>query len=70
MREFDTSDYEMVNGRKPRGTRNWALVPADYIYPKNRMPYDAIAWSWGSYSDAKRDAATRFPEVKVWRVMP
>lgn len=69
-REFITTEYEWAHGKKPRGTGNWAFVPADYIWPnKNTIPFDAIAWAWGSYSDAKREVTKRWPSVTVWKVL-
>jgi len=68
MREWITTEYEKKNGRKPRGTKVWAFIPADGIWP-NKMPVDAIAWIWGSYSDAKREVAMQYPEIDTWVVL-
>ena len=67
--KFDTTDYESTHGAKPRGVRHWALVPSDYIWPGDKMPFDAIAWAWGSYSDAKREVVNKWPAVTNWTVM-
>jgi hypothetical protein len=69
-REFITTQYEFSHGKKPRGTGTWAFVPADSIWPdRNTMPQDAIAWAWGSYSDAKREVAAKWPSVSAWKVL-
>lgn len=73
-REFLTDDYENTWGRKPRGVGDWAFVPANYIWPSGQdgdwlPPYDSIAWAWGSYTDAKREVASKWPSVSAWRVL-
>ena len=67
-REYDTTEYEMSHGRKPRGTGNWAFVPSDYVW-RGEMPADAIAWTWGTYADGKREVATKYPEIGRWTVL-
>ena len=72
-REFITTDYEFSHGKKPRGTGTWAFVPGDFAWPNGPnapMPADGIAWAWGSYSDAKREVAAKWPSVSVWKVLP
>jgi hypothetical protein len=68
--EFITTQYQWAHGKKPRGTGTWAFVPADSIWPdRDTMPADAIAWAWGSYTDAKREVARKFPNVDRWTVL-
>ena len=67
-REWDTTEYEWNHGRKPRGVGSWAFVPRDHIWI-GEMPADAIAWEWGTYSDAKREVARRFPAIQEWKVL-
>lgn len=67
---FDTTGFEFAHGSKPRGVGTWAFVPADYVYRGGEIPEDGIVWEWGTYSDAKRAAARRFPEVWNWKVLP
>ena len=70
MKEFDTTQYEWSHGKKPRGVGSWAFVPADYIWPKvETMPADAIAWAWGTYSEAKKEVSKKWPEVQFWSVL-
>lgn len=71
-REFITTEYEFSHGKKPRGTGSWAFVPANYAWPdgpNEPMPSDGIAWVWGTYSDAKREVAKRWPSVTFWKVL-
>lgn len=66
---FTTTDYQFAHGKKPRGTGNWAFVPADYVWPDGLMPEDAIAWYYGLYSDAKRSVSREWPAVTTWTVL-
>lgn len=69
-REFITTQYEFSHGKKPRGLGSWAFVPADSIWPDTEtMPSDAIAWAWGTYSDAKREVSKKWPTVSAWTVL-
>ncbi len=68
-RHWNTSEYEQRHGRKPRGAKIWAFIPTDAIWP-GEIPYDGIAWIWGSYSDAKRQVSREYPEVAAWTVLP
>ncbi len=71
-REFFTDEYELAHGRKPRGVGDWAFVPGNFAWPNGNndpMPQDGIAWVWGSYADAKREVAKRWPSVTFWRVL-
>jgi len=67
---YNTTEYQFSHGKKPRGIATWAFIPNDYCWPGDDMPADAIAWEWGSYSDAKRKVAAKWPAVTVWRVLP
>lgn len=69
MREFVTTEYQFSHGKKPRGSGHWAFVPADYVWPKE-IPHDAIAWAYGTYTDAKKEVARKYPEVSRWSVLP
>lgn len=67
---FDTTQYEFSHGKKPRGVGSWAFTPADAIWPNvETMPPDAIAWAWGSYSEAKQEVSKKWPEVDTWKVL-
>lgn len=70
MRYFDTEGFEFSHGKKPRGVGSYAFVPSDYIWPGGTMPEDAIAWAWGTYTDAKREVARKYPKVTSWTVLP
>lgn len=69
-RTFNTREFELSHGSKPRGRGNYAFVPANYIWPDNTMPHDAIAWEWGTYTEAKRSLIQRFPTITEWVVLP
>lgn len=68
---FTTTDYEFAHGRRPRGVASWAFIPADGVYGGDLagIPADGIAWAWGTYGDAKREVAGKWPGVSVWRVL-
>lgn len=68
MAQFVTKDYQLAHGRKPRGLRTWAFVPADYVWP-GRVPTGAVAFVWGLYGDAKREIARQYPEIDRWTVL-
>lgn len=68
MAEFTTTEYEFSHGKRPRGRGAWAFVPANYIWP-DAMPEDGIGWANGTYTDAKREIARRYPKVTVWNVL-
>jgi hypothetical protein len=66
--QFKTHEYEFAHGKKPRGRGMWAFVPANYVWGDD-MPEDAIAWANGTYTDAKREVAKRYPKIHVWSVL-
>jgi hypothetical protein len=66
---FNTSEYETAYGKKPRGTKVWYFVPADYCWGEN-MPEGAVESVWGGYADAKRAVSKRYPEIDLWTVFP
>jgi len=66
----NTTEYEKVHGKKPRGHQWWAFTPNDNYWPRGDMPDDGIAWVWGYYSDAKREIDRKWPLVVVWQVYP
>jgi hypothetical protein len=66
--EFNTTEYEFSHGKKPRGTGNWAFIPAD-SYWGSVIPEDGIEWLWGGYSDCKRELAFKYPAIEVWKVL-
>jgi hypothetical protein len=66
---FDTTQFVLSHGRAPRGIGSWAFVPAGYVYPGDDIPDDGIVWEWGTYGDAKRAAARRYPRVTDWTVL-
>ena len=68
MRTFDTTQYVWAHGKAPRGTGHWAFVPADYVWPKE-MPYGAVEFAYGTYGEAKKDLAVKYPEVTDWLVL-
>lgn len=68
MKMWDTHEYEMAHGCKPRGVGSWAFTPMDSNY-RSEPPEDGIAWAWGSYGDAKKEVAKRFPRVMYWTVL-
>ena len=67
--EFITTEYEWAHGKKPRGIGSWAFVPSEYIWRSTTMPADAVAWAWGTYTDAKREVARKYPTIERWVVL-
>jgi hypothetical protein len=65
---FNTTEYEVAHGKKPRGTMVWWFVPADYCWGEN-MPDGAVESIWGGYSDAKHEVARKYPQISVWKVL-
>lgn len=52
--EFDTTDYEIAHGRKPRGYGAWAFSPERRIDPCD----PSIIWVYNAtYTEAKKIAA-------------
>jgi hypothetical protein len=67
---FKTESYKFAHGRAPRGRGSWAFVPADYVYPAGtEIPEDGIVWAYGTFTEAKQEAARRYPTVPVWDVL-
>jgi hypothetical protein len=66
---FDTKEYIAEHGKKPRGTKMWAFVPFGFLWGDD-MPDGAVAFDFGTFSDAKKMVADRFPHIEVWKVLP
>ena len=61
---FDTRDYEMAHGRRPRGRGNWAFCPAEHYsaYAPPDFSLDQTFWAGPNltYTEARREAARHF----------
>jgi hypothetical protein len=81
--KFDTSEYINSHGKPPSGRGGWAFTP---VLPDGitSLPEDRGLWVgpnglepdmvWASapqtLTDAKREVAQAYPEVKQWSVLP
>lgn len=65
---FVTRQYEFAFEKKPRGWGLWAFIPQDCLWGDD-MPHDGIAWALGTYTDAKREIAQRYPKIQVWTLL-
>ena len=47
--EFDTTDFELAHGRKPRGIGGWAFSET-----RNPKSMEDVIWIRGTYTEAKK----------------
>ena len=65
MSKFETRWFELAHGRKPRGYGNWAFKPEA---PQEEVT-EWIVWANGTYTEAKREVAAKYPAVSRWLVL-